>query len=152
MGQSSATAEGKASEKASKMKGLQARRRGKAGHQALASGTLVSLISAAWHYKVKKLHSSCQQRSTSEAILLLWSHYLLEWSRAWLLQWWRLAVYCRAGRKPALASPVNRALLDVQAAKLLQQELDAQPVGNGTETAWAWEAPEQGDLPSSTWD
>ena len=57
---------------------------------------------------------------------------------------------CR--REPALAGPVNKALLDVQAAKLLQQELDAQPVGNGAETAWAWEAPERGDLPTSTWD
>ena len=57
-----------------------------------------------------------------------------------------------AGREPALASSGNQALRDVQAAKLLQQELDAQPVGNGAETAWAWEAPEQGNLPSSTWD
>ena len=62
-----------------------------------------------------------------------------------------LSLLC-AGREPALAAPVNKALLDVQAAKLLQQELDAQPVGNGAETAWAWEAPEQGDLPTSTWD
>ena len=61
-----------------------------------------------------------------------------------------------AGQEPALAAPVNKALLDVQAAKLLQQELDAQFVRNGAETAisaaWAWEAPEQGDLPTSTWD
>ena len=51
----------------------------------------------------------------------------------------------------ALAVPVNQALLDVQAAKLLQQELNAQPAGKGAETAWAWEAPEEGHLPTSTW-
>ena len=70
VGQSSATAEGKASEKASKMKGLQANRNGKAGHQALASGKVVSHVSAAWHYKFKKLHIASQQCSPSEAVLL----------------------------------------------------------------------------------
>ena len=70
VGQSSAPAEGKASEKASKMKGLQANRKGKAGHQALASGKVVSLVAAAWHYKLKKLHIASQRCSPSEAVLL----------------------------------------------------------------------------------